>query len=149
MDFYLFLHEHAMRRLLKIILTVVLSFSIMGKLYYFRDTVQYFTYLSGLKHPIVLTFLTFLVLFELLIVFVFIFQYEKHPFFYYMILCFFIVMLVINIFFHMDGVDNCACFGAGIRLSPAISILKCILLLGGMLVIRLDDNKPGTPEISE
>jgi hypothetical protein len=68
---------------------------------------------------------------------------------YYVILCFFIVMLVTNILFHVYGVENCACFGAGIRLSPAISILKCILLLGGMLAIRPDDNNLKAPEMSK
>lgn len=140
---YLLFYKYTVKKLSRIILVVVMLISVNGKLYYFRDTAHYFRYLSGFDLPTLSSFLSILVLFELLIMLVIIFQYENYGFIYYPVLVFFLVMLGMNISFLIRGIENCACFGVGIRSSPALSIIKCLMSIVCMMILRLNSKTKG------
>lgn len=122
--------------LFKIILSVTIAFSIAGKLYSLDETILYFEQISGIEYVYIFRIIIILIIIEMLIIMIIVFNFYRIPYLYYPILLFFTSMLIINIFFLFLGVENCACFGVGIRTSPLFSIIKCLVLIGSFMWIK-------------
>ncbi len=80
--------------------------------------------------------LALLILLELTVAYLIIADYLQIKIVYFLILGIIIAFLFINIFFAINGANNCGCFGAEIISSPALSIVKNVLLILAVVYLK-------------
>ena len=121
-----------------LIITIFLG-SAIGKLVRFDDTLIYFVGLTKISFPLLTALLWILISLELLISILVLMNGLHSKTIYISTQFLLITFLLINILFFFTGVENCACFGAGIQSHPVLGILKTILLM--MMVYYLRERK--------
>jgi hypothetical protein len=105
----------------------------------FDDTLLYFAGLTKISFPVLTILLWTLIILELLTSFLVWKNGIQVRIIFILVQLFLITFLLTNISFLVLGVDNCACFGAGIQSYPFVSILKTIVLM--MIVSFLREGK--------
>ena len=113
--------------------------SAIGKIMGFDDTLLYFAGLTKISFPVLTILLWTLIILELLTSFLVWKNGIQVRIIFISVQLFLITFLLTNIAFLVLGVDNCACFGAGIQSHPFVGILKTIVLM--MIVYFLREGK--------
>lgn len=121
---------------LKYFLGGVFLLSALAKLIDYRATVELFIELLNLGYAVTKIFLALLILLELIFSYLIIADYLQIKRVYYLILGVVIAFLLVNIFFAINGSDNCGCFGSEIISSPLLSIVKNLLMIISLVYLR-------------
>ena len=120
----------------KYFIVIIFLLSAFLKMLDYRATVELFVNLLGISYTFTKIFLAVLILLELTIAYLIIADYLKIKTIYILILGVITLFLLANIYFELKGFGNCGCFGAAIGSTPALSILKNILLISAVIYLK-------------
>ncbi len=118
-----------MRTLYRVILSAVFLLSAVIKIYDFTATVDYFSQLSRLGGNFVAWGMMAVVFLELLIGTIFAIRHSLPEIAYITVEGVIWGFLVLSIVFVVFKVKNCGCFGTIIKIDPAVTALKNVVLL--------------------
>jgi len=125
-----------MKILSKYFIVIIFLLSAFLKLFDFRSTVELFVNLLGMGYTIIRILLALLILLELTVAYLVTADYLQIKIVYFLIAGLVTAFIIVNIFLLLTGTKNCGCFGADIVSTPALSIVKNILLLSALIYVR-------------
>ncbi len=120
----------------KYLLSGIFVFSAFMKLFDYQNTIVFFDELLQIGILYSKIFLSVLVLLEIIIAYLLLFDYLKSKLVYIFIISLMIVFLSTNILFAINGKENCGCFGTAIISSPFVSIIKNIIVIFSIIYLR-------------
>jgi hypothetical protein len=124
------------QEIIKNFLVVIFTGSAIAKLWDLKNTMVYFATLLKLEINQVKFVLVFFIVAELLFAVLVFCGWLKYNVVYYVLVSLMLFFICFNLFFLLNGYDNCGCFGTTIITSPLTSLCKNILLIGAIMYLR-------------
>jgi len=130
-----------MKGFIRYAVSLVFAFSAIMKLVDFQATLIYFIEIINLPVVLIKIGLSSLIISEIVIAYGLAFSSGFKILWFNAAVSMLFAFILINIYFKLQGVSNCGCFGTVVRLEPVPTILKNIVLIGLLIIMRKYDNE--------